>query len=69
MTEAYKNLRSRADEIWADLHDPETVWVRIGTTICGRSINALGVVETFRAELARRGIKSVVSEVGCLGLC
>lgn len=69
MTKAYRDLRARADEMWDGLHDPDTVWVRIGTTICGRSINALGVVEAFRAELAHRGIKSVVSEVGCLGLC
>jgi len=69
MTEAYKNLRTRADGVWGDLHDPDIVWVRVGTTICGRSINALGVVEKFRTELSQRGIKSVVSEVGCLGLC
>ena len=65
----YQELKSRADETWQGLVQGNTPWIRVGAAICGQAAGAPEVVEALRAELERRGIQALVSEVGCLGLC
>lgn len=44
-------------------------YVLVGTATCGRAAGALGVLETFRSEIAAKQVDAEVLEVGCLGHC
>ncbi len=65
----FQKLKTQAEERWSSLTRGGRPWVRVGTAICGEAVGADDVVKAFQKELSQRGIESVVSRVGCLGLC
>ena len=67
MTEAYEQLRQRAEQGWQALH--ERPWVSVSTGILGHAAGALATVEAFRRELAAQGVEATLSEGGTTGLC
>ncbi|MBI2935939.1 MAG: SLBB domain-containing protein [Chloroflexi bacterium] len=69
MTVILDGLQRQAQGQWASLEEGSAAWIRVGTAICGRAAGASLVVTALRDEMTRRGLKAVVSEVGCLGLC
>ena len=65
----FAELKAKADQRWQELVSGDTPWVRVGTAMCGHAAGAREVVDALNAGLESRGIKAVVDEVGCLGLC
>ena len=65
----YSELRTKADERWAELTSGTRPWIRVGTAMCGHAAGAFDVIEALRSELSRLKIDAELDEVGCLGLC
>ena len=65
----FRELKTRADQEWAELVSGQTPWIRVGTAMCGHAAGAFDVVAALKEELASRDIDAVVDEVGCLGPC
>jgi NADH-quinone oxidoreductase subunit F len=63
----FGEIRNRARSEWGALQ--RGVHVLVSTATCGRASGALGVVDAFDTELARRKLKCSIIEVGCTGLC
>ena len=68
MPPSFEDLKAQSTRRWQELSQG-VPWIRIGTALCGKAAGADGVVAAFKEELARRGIDSTVSPVGCLGPC
>ena len=43
--------------------------IRVGVALCGEAAGAFEVLEALKSEVASRGLKASVQEVGCIGLC
>ncbi|MBI4338232.1 MAG: SLBB domain-containing protein [Chloroflexi bacterium] len=69
MANTYDALASEARKRWEGLEKGPQPWIRVGTAICGKAAGALETLEALKAELGRRDINAVISQVGCLGLC
>ena len=69
MTEAYKQLKQRADANWDSLMKGSPARIFVGTATCGRSAGGLQVVEAFERAIAKSGVEARVHQVGCIGLC
>ena len=65
----FRDLKTRADQEWAELVSGQRPWIRVGTAMCGHAAGAFDVVAALKEELASRDIDAVVDEVGCLGPC
>ena len=69
MTEAYKQLKQRAESSWDSLVKGSPARIFVGTATCGRSAGGLQVVEAFEKAIAESGVEARVHQVGCIGLC
>ena len=69
MTEAYKQLKQRADASWDSLTKGSPARIFVGTATCGRAAGGLQVVEAFEKAIAESGVEARVHKVGCIGLC
>jgi NADH-quinone oxidoreductase subunit F len=67
MTQAYQLMKDRA--LAGQRRLDGLPRVRIGTAMCGMSVGAGAVLESFQREVEASGIQCEVSAVGCLGLC
>ena len=65
----FDEIQRRAISEWEALEASEKPHIFIGTATCGRSAGALAVREAIEAELERRRIDAIITEVGCIGLC
>ncbi len=65
----FDEIQRRAISEWEALEASEKPRIFIGTATCGRSAGALAVREAIEAELKRRRIDAIITEVGCIGLC
>jgi NADH-quinone oxidoreductase subunit F len=63
----FESISSIAKSEWEALQ--KRAYISVGTATCGRAAGALEVVDAFRKELAREGLKVPVVQVGCTGLC
>ncbi len=72
MTElATKRLEKRqvqAREAWQRTNDAN-LRITVGTGTCGLAAGAQETLGAIRAELNRRGLEAVISQVGCVGMC
>lgn len=65
----FEKLRSQALAEWEALQHGDKPQLIVGAGTCGRAAGALEVLDAIKRELALCGIKAVVREVGCMGLC
>jgi NADH-quinone oxidoreductase subunit F len=63
----FDEINNKAQTEWEALQKGNHIL--IGTATCGRAAGALGVVDAFNKELARRGLEVPIVQVGCTGLC
>ena len=72
MTElATKRLEERlvqARERWQRMND-SGLRITVGTGTCGLAAGARETLGAIQAELRRRGLEAVISQVGCVGMC
>ena len=72
MTElATKRLEKRqvqARERWQRMNDAD-LRITVGTGTCGLAAGAQETLGAIQAELNRRGLEAVISQVGCVGMC
>ena len=69
MAAAFQELQAQTKAAWDALEGGDTVFIRVGTAICGEAVGATEVLEALRAEVERRGLRAAIHEVGCIGLC
>ncbi len=65
----FEKLRNQALAEWETLQHSDKPQIIVGAGTCGRAAGALEVLDAITRELALCGIKAVVREVGCMGLC
>jgi len=65
----FKELKKKADGLWDRLNSGKEHWIRIGSDLSGQSAGSDAVVSRFEHEIAQKGLKAIVTEVGTLGLC
>lgn len=69
MTEAYQQLKQRADSGWEALSKGSPIRIMVGAATCGRAAGGLQVIEAFEKAIAANGVEARVHRVGCIGLC
>ena len=62
-------IRTRARTERELLEHSDRPRIFIGAATCGRAAGALGVLEALEAALAQNNIESIITQVGCIGLC
>ena len=67
-TEAVAQRRTEAQEQW-QAKTAADLYVTVGMGTCGLAAGAGATLEAVEAELARRGLRATVSQVGCVGMC
>jgi len=60
--------RAWARERWQQKQDT-TLVISVGTGTCGLAAGAQETLAAIEAELDRRGLPAVISQVGCVGMC
>jgi len=65
----FDKIRSKAIAEWEALEKSDKPRILVGAATCGRAAGAMAVLEAINAELKRRKIKAIVTQVGCIGLC
>lgn len=65
----FAKIKSQAISEWEALEHSDKPRVLVGAATCGRAAGAMAVLETINQELARRKIKAIVMQVGCIGPC
>ncbi len=63
----YQELKSNAEQKIEALKAKP--YVLVGTATCGRAAGAMGILDTFRNEIAAKQVDAEVLEVGCMGFC
>jgi len=63
----FAEIRDKAKSEWQALQ--ESTYVLVNAATCGRAAGALEVVDAFERELSRGRLKTLVLQVGCMGLC
>ena len=66
--EAVAQRRTEAQEQW-QAKTAADLYVTVGMGTCGLAAGAGVTLEAVEAELARRGLRATVSQVGCVGMC
>ena len=69
MAASFIEIQDEARERWQRLSASDSVWIRVGTALCGQAAGAEEVAGAIEEELQRQGLKGLVSRVGCLGPC
>ena len=69
MTEAYQQLKKRADTGWEALANGSPIRIMVGVATCGRAAGGLQVIDAFEKAIAANGVEARVHRVGCIGLC
>lgn len=65
----FDEILERAKADWEQFCFGGVPRILVGAATCGRAAGALGVIEAFEKELAKRRLQATVSQVGCIGLC
>src|SRR3972149_12276117 len=65
----YQDLRAKADEVGAQVAEPQRTLIKVGVATCSRVVGAEETLEALRREAAARGLEADVMVTGCLGLC
>ena len=65
----FDELHRQAISEWEALQHSNQPRFLVGTATCGRATGALAVLTAIEEEVTRRGIPSMVVQVGCIGLC
>jgi NADH:ubiquinone oxidoreductase subunit F (NADH-binding)/ferredoxin/(2Fe-2S) ferredoxin len=65
----FDEIRNQARAEWKALEHSDKLRILVGTATCGRASGAISVLETIKAELAKRNIAAIITQVGCIGLC
>jgi NADH-quinone oxidoreductase subunit F len=66
---SFDEIRKRAISEWETLQHSKKPRILIGTGTCGRASGAMAVLEAIEKELSQRNIDTIVTQVGCIGLC
>jgi len=69
MIVTFDKIRSQARAEWEALERSDKPRILVGAATCGRAAGAMAVLEAINRELARRKIKAIITQVGCIGLC
>ena len=72
--ESFKELQGLRDKLKAETakneEAPGYVKVVVGLATCGIAAGARPVIDVFKDEVAKRGLKNIdVRQVGCIGIC
>ncbi|MFA4837574.1 MAG: NADH-quinone oxidoreductase subunit F, partial [Dehalococcoidia bacterium] len=62
-------LYPRAQFQWQQLEESPVPVFFVGAATCGHAAGVSSVLEALRQRIKERGLKALVIEVGCIGLC
>ena len=65
----FDEIRRQALSEWEVLQHSDKPRILVGTATCGRAAGAMDTLEAIHCELSRLGIDTIVTQVGCIGLC
>ena len=65
----FDETRRQALSEWEVLQHSDKPRILVGTATCGRAAGAMDTLEAIHCELSRLGIDTIVTQVGCIGLC
>jgi NADH-quinone oxidoreductase subunit F len=65
----YEEIRTRADEVWRAVDQPQKPLVKVGVATCSRTVGAEETLEALRNAVADGRMDADVMATGCLGLC
>ncbi|MGA7678274.1 MAG: NADH-quinone oxidoreductase subunit NuoF [Dehalococcoidia bacterium] len=65
----FDKIQKRAVSEWQALQSSNKPRILVGAGTCGSAAGALDVLKAINEELKRQGIKAIVIQVGCMGLC
>ena len=73
MTEAYQQLKKRADTGWEALANGSPIRIMVGVATCGRAAGGLQVIDAFEKAIAANGVEARVhrddGDVGLRYVC
>jgi len=69
MNNTFDNIQKSAKGDWQKLQSSDKPLILVGAATCGRAAGALDVLDIFKKESKRLGLKCNIVEVGCIGLC